>query len=223
MDKTKSLRHASIGYMRALVMLSAVLLVTQVSAQPFPSSSKFKVGMNAGVNGGLLIGDELENETLFPSMVLGVYYRQKMGDNLNFSSELNAAYKGSNFNNGITDAYSGVRLIYLDLPINLMFNTSGKDENQWICAGLEPSYLLTSEIYIKPNDQKATYKDTMFNRPDLALVLGYHFDFYYFGLRPSVRWGLTNINSNFFLPNTNPPTGRGGTISNLVFDLKFYF
>lgn len=192
-------------------------------SQPFPKSSKFKVGMNTGINASTLLGTELENPQLKSAIVLGAAYRQKLSTSIHLGAELNASFRGSRFDNGITDAYSAVKFIYLDLPINAMINMSGKSENQYLTLGLEPSYLLQSEIYVKPNDIKATYKDVGFQDFDVSAVIGYHFDFYYFGLRPSIRLGLTNINNNLKLDNVFPETGKNGSITNLTFDLKFYF
>ena len=209
--------------LKVLTILLFSLLINEVTAQPFPKSSKFKVGMNTGINMATLLGTELENPRLKSSIVLGAAYRQKLNKSVHLGAKLNASFRGSNFDNGITDAYSAVKFIYLDLPINAMINTSGKAENRYLTLGIEPAYLLQSEIYVKPNDIKATYKDFGFFDFDVSAVVGYHFDFYYFGLRPSVRLGLVNINNNLLMENVYPETGKGGSISSLTFDLKFYF
>ncbi len=208
---------------KVLTILLFSLLVTQVVAQPFPKSSKFKVGMNTGINVATLLGTELENPRPKSAIVLGAAYRQKLSKSMHLGAELNASFRGSLFDNGVTDAYSAVKFIYLDLPINAMINMSGSAENRYLTLGLEPAYLLQSEIYVKPNDIKATYKGYGFHEFDVSAVVGYHFDFYYFGLRPSVRFGLVNINNNLKLDNVFPATGNNGSITGLTFDLKFYF
>ena len=205
------------------ILVFLVVFGIQSNAQPFPKSSNYRVGMNAGINTATLIGTELQNPKLKTAIVLGAAYRQKLSKSMHLGAELNASFRGSNFDNGITDAYSAVKFIYVDMPINAMINTSGKAENRYLTLGIEPAYLLQSEIYVKPNDFKATYKDYGFKDFDLSAVIGYHFDFYYFGLRPSVRFGLKNINDNLFLENVFPETGNNGSITSLTFDLKFYF
>lgn len=192
-------------------------------AQPFPKGSDYKVGMVFGINYGSIIGSELQNPSPMLGMNLGAHFRHKFGKTFHLSSELNATFRGSNFNNGETDAYSQVKFVYLDLPLNLMVNVDGNDQSQFVTLGLEPAYLMESEIYVKPNDIKATYKNFGFRQFDLAAVIGYHFDFYYFGIRPSIRIGLININDNLFMPNVFPETGTQGTIKNATFDLKIYF
>lgn len=210
--------------MRSWFTLWIVLCTLTLStAQPFPSSSKFKVGMTFGVNATSILGSELENPRLKSSMIVGAAYRQKLGKNFQLGTEINASFRGSNFNNGITDAYSAVKFIYIDLPINMMINTSGKEENRYVTLGVEPAYLLLSEIFVKPNDIKPTYKDYGFKDFDVAALVGYHFDFYYFGLRPSLRIGLLNINDNLVLKDVFPATGKNGTIKNFSFDVKLYF
>lgn len=200
-----------------------MLLVWGVNAQPFQGSTKFRLGMNAGINMTSIGGTELKNPNPKVSMVLGAYYRYKMGKNLHLGTELNASFRGSAFDNGISDAYNLIKFIYVDAPINLMVNTSGKSENKFLTLGVEPAYLLKSEIYVKPNNIKPRYRDYGFKSFDVAAVLGYHFDFYYFGLRPSVRLGLLNINDNLYMEDVLPATGNNGTIKNLTFDVKLYF
>ncbi|MFT5724940.1 MAG: hypothetical protein ACI9JN_002063 [Bacteroidia bacterium] len=209
--------------LRLTILLFSLFLVTQVTAQPFPKSTNFRVGMLAGISSSAILGTELQNPRARTAMVLGAAYRHKINRNFHFGAEVNASFRGSKFDNGISDAYSGVKFIYLDVPINAMINMSGKEENQYLVLGFEPSYLLQSEIYVKPNDAKPTYKDYGFKDFDVSAVLGYHFDFYYFGLRPSIRLGLMNINNNLVLENVFPETGNNGTITNLTFDLKLYF
>ncbi|MCO4819860.1 MAG: outer membrane beta-barrel protein [Bacteroidetes bacterium] len=205
------------------ILIILVSFGFRTNAQPFPKSSNFRVGMNAGINTATLIGTELQNPQLKTAIVLGAAYRQKFSKSMHLGAELNASFRGSNFDNGITDAYSAVKFIYIDLPINAMINMSGKAENRYLTLGVEPAYLLQSEIYVKPNDFKATYKDYGFQNFDVSAVVGYHFDFYYFGLRPSVRFGLVNINNNLKLENVFPETGNNGSITSLTFDLKLYF
>ena len=209
--------------MRILLIALLTLFFQQVKAQPFPGQSKHKVGMTAGINYSWITGTELQNPTPRTSIVLGTAYRYKMNTNIHFSSEINASFRGSNFDNGLTDAYHAMKFIYLDVPINLMFNTSGKEENRYVTFGVEPAYQLKSEIYVKPDNIKARFRDMGFKRFDLAAVVGYHFDFYYFGLRPSLRVGLLDINDDLDLPDVFPETGNGGTIKNVTIDVKLYF
>ena len=221
--KTKLLDNSLILYMRAAAFLLVFLMGLGVDAQPFPKSSKFKVGMTAGINSSLITGTELENPTPRTSMVLGASYRQKLSKAVHFGAEVNASFRGSNFDNGIVDAYHMVRFIYLDVPLNAMINTSGKAENRYLTLGVEPAYQMRSEIFVKPDDIRPRVRNEGFRRFDVAALLGYHFDFYYFGLRPSVRFGLLDINDNLFLENVMPETGKGGTIKNITFDVKLYF
>lgn len=209
--------------MRFIFILTILVFAVDSTAQPFPKSTNFKVGMNTGINTSTILGTELENAQLKTAIVLGAAYRQKLSKSVHLGAEINASFRGSNFDNGITDAYSQVKFIYIDLPVSAMINMSGKAENRYLTMGLEPAYLLQSEIYVKPNDFKATYKDYGFQNFDVSAVVGYHFDFYYFGLRPSVRLGLLNINDNLILENVFPETGKNGSITNLTFDLKLYF
>jgi hypothetical protein len=104
-----------------------------------------------------------------------------------------------------------------------MIEAKSGEQPQFVTLGLEPAYQLQSEIFVKPNDLVASYRNEYFKRFDVAAVIGYHFDFYYFGLRPSLRIGLLDINDNLVLENVNPATGKGGTIKNAAFDIRFYF
>ena len=210
--------------MKVQVWIIALLVVAfNATGQPFPKSSKTKVGMTAGLVGSQIYGTELQNPRIKMSMGVGAYYRYQLSKKTNFGAELNASFRGSNFDNGITDAYSSVKFINLDLPLNLMIQTQSGEQSQFATIGFEPSYLLQSEIFVKPNDLKAAYRNEYFKRFDIAAVIGYHFDFYYFGIRPSLRFGLLNINNNLMLENVSPATGNGGTIKNAAVDIRFYF
>lgn len=221
--KTKLIFKSLSKEMRSILFMCFALMTSSVFAQPFPKSSKYKVGMTAGLNYTWITGTELKNPSPRTSVVLGASFRQKLSTGFHLGAELNASFRGSNFNNGQTDAYHAIKFIYLDLPVNAMINMSGKSEKQYLTFGLEPSYLLKSEIYVKPDNIKARYRDFGFTNFDVAAVVGYHFDFYYFGFRPSIRVGLLDINDDLVMPNVFPETGTGGTIKNMTIDLKLYF
>lgn len=192
------------------------------NGQSFKNGEKFHLGVVMGLNTTGLIGTELADPQYKTGMALGVQFRKKVSDQFQFGSELNFSLRGSNFDFAEENHYYAIKFTYMDLPIYGMLNTSASDENRFVVLGLEPAFLLQSEIYVNP-DFRPAYRNEFFKRFDLAALAGYRFDFYYFGLQPGLKIGLINISDQMNMEGVSPKTGNGGTIKNLTFDLKFYF
>ncbi len=204
------------------VFCVGVLSITSSYAQPFQKGDDFRLGVQMGFGTTRLTGSELESPLNKTGMVIGAYYRQKLSKNLQLRSEVAFSLRGSRFDFNEENYYNAIKFTYMDFPIQLMINTSKGDQDQFAVIGVEPAYLMQSEIYVDPYI-KAFYRNYGFKRFDMAALLGYHFDFYYFGLQPSVKIGLININKQIHMPEVLPETGFNGTIRNLTFDLRFYF
>ncbi|MBI1307823.1 MAG: outer membrane beta-barrel protein [Bacteroidetes bacterium] len=191
-------------------------------SQYFKDKEKFHLGVDFGLNITRINGKELEDPSIKMGSVIGAYYRQQLGDNFQLLTEVAFSLRGSNFKHSQESFYSRVKFVYMDFPVNLFINTSGKEKDQHLVLGVEPAYLLQSEIYVNP-DFVATYRNIGFKRFDMSGCVGYHFDFYYLGIQPEFKFGLLNINDNLNLPNVYPATGKMQTIRNFTFDIKVFF
>jgi Outer membrane protein beta-barrel domain len=211
---------------RLVPYLAIVALMTFGSSksysQPFAKGDNFRLGIQMGLNVTRISGTELASPLNKTGMVIGAYYRQKLSKNLQLRTEVAFSLRGSRFDHGAENYYNAVKFTYLDVPISLMINTSKREENRYVVVGFEPAYLLQSEIYVNPGI-KARYRNFGFKRIDIAGLVGYHFDFYYFGLQPSVKIGLLNINDKLLMPEVLPETGTNGSIRNVTFELKLFF
>jgi hypothetical protein len=206
-----------------LIGLFLLMSTSQIHAQEFKDNEgETHLGLQMGLNVTTLFGTELEFGQAKRGTVLGLHYRRILTKNFQLRAELNASLRGSTFGFTSEERYSAIKLTYLDLPIAAMFNVSGSEANKHIVVGLEPSFLLQSEVYVNP-DLKARVQNQGFKKNDLAIFIGYHIDKYYLGFEPSIRFGLLNINDGLNLPNILPPTGKNGTIQNIAVDFRIYF
>ena len=205
-----------------ITVFASIFLANLADAQPFKEGDNFRLGVQMGMGSTRLTGDELQSPLNKTGMVIGAYYRQTINKNLHLLSEVSFSLRGSRFDFSDENYYNAIKFTYMDVPIALMINTSKNSPDQFAVLGLEPAYLLQSEIYVEPFI-KAKYRNYGFKRFDLAAIMGYHFDFYYFGLQPSVKFGLLNINDKIHMPEVLPETGNDGIIRNLTFDIKFFF
>ncbi|MCB9240890.1 MAG: PorT family protein [Flavobacteriales bacterium] len=210
---------------RFISLLPLLVLLGWVStswAQPFRDGEDYKLGVTMGLNVTQLTGTELKDPGIKTGMVIGAYYRKELTKNWHLSSEIAFSLRGSNFAHGAENEYYAMKFVYMDFPLALMYKVVDDENKQFALIGLEPSYMLQSEIYINP-EFRAQYRNYGFKPFDLATQVGYHFDFYYFGFRPSIKIGLLNINDNLNLEGVTPETGKGGSIRNFTMDFKFFF
>ncbi|MCB9262255.1 MAG: outer membrane beta-barrel protein [Flavobacteriales bacterium] len=210
---------------KKVLLFIALLGVTLFGfGQPFTELlPKTRVGMTAAINYTMLAGSELKNPRPKTASALGFAVRQKLGKQLQMTAESNVSFSGSRFANGKTDSYYLMKFVRVNLPLSLMLNIDGENQKKFITAGIDGSYILRSEIYVRPNDVKPTFVNYGFKRFDLAATLGVHLDYQFFGIRPSIRMGLLNLNNGLKMENIFPATGNNGTIKHVGFDVQVYF
>jgi hypothetical protein len=209
-------------FIKLWMMLMLTSCFSSAFSQPYREGDNFRLGVTMGLNTTRITGSELASPTNKFGMAIGAYYRTNLSDNLQIKAELAFSLRGGKFDFSAENHYNQIKFTYMDLPIELFINTSGSEANEFLTLGIEPSYLLQSEIYVNPSF-RPRYQNFGFNRLDLAAVLGYHFDFYYLGIQPSLKIGLLDINNQINMVGVLPETGKNQNIRNLTFDVKVFF
>jgi hypothetical protein len=202
-------------------LLFLTFVAVSARSQRYPDKDKYTIGIKTGTAFSSLIGKELQNPRVKFGFQGGVYYRQKLRSSLHLLTELNASFRGSNFDNGKT-GYNRISLLNLDLPITLMIDVSKKKNEHLIFFGPQLTYLAKSDLYVNP-DNVSKYQNLDLKPWDVMAVAGYHYNGYYMGWQIAAKYGLTDINDGIKFIDVSPVTGTGKLIRNVSLELSMFF
>jgi hypothetical protein len=180
--------------------------------------TKNRLGIKTNINISTLLGSELENPRPKFGYTAGAYFRYYISNKSGLYTEFVGNFKGSRFKNGIGE-YNKIALFYLDLP--LMYEYKLNDKNS-ILGGINPSFLAMSSMFLD-GQQKAASNRINLMPFDWGPAFYYHAYGKAVGFQAGVKVGLSNINNGINFENINPPTGNGGSIQNLSFELGMLF
>lgn len=203
------------------ILLFLTFVALSARSQRYPNKDKYTIGIKTGTCFSSLIGKELQNPKVKFGFQGGVYYRQRLGSSLHLLTELNASFRGSNFNNGTT-GYNRISLLNLDLPVELMIDLSKRKNEHLIFLGPQLTYLAKSDLYVNP-DNVSKYQNLDLKPFDIMAVVGYHYNGYYMGWQIAAKYGLTDINDGIMFKDVKPVTGTGKLIRNISLELAMFF
>lgn len=183
------------------------------------SDKKYKLGIKTAINLSSLQGTELQNPTPRFGYSAGAYFRREVGKKYHFQAELLGNFKGSHFDNGDGE-YRSIATFYLDFP--LLFAREIGNDNQMIMIGPQVGVLGLSSMYLVRN-AKSNTNDVGLKPLAVDACLVYQQVGKVAGWQVGIKYGLLNINDNVFFKDINPPTGNGGTIYSLSFELGLIF
>ncbi len=201
-------------------------LITE--AQSFKEGESFKLGISGGYNLTTVRGTELIDPKLKTGFSIGMYYRHRLSPRFYSLVEGRTTFKGSRFEARLDDDYERLDLVYIDLPLQLMFDIK-KDDKHLVFIGPQVSALVNSRMFIHQNisgpGSYATYlsKDIDLRYVDYSAVAGYQYNGYYMGIHAALKASVLNINNGLNLEGVNQPTGTNGTIYNLALELIVMF
>lgn len=227
---------------RGIFALVLLFTAQNLSAQFFDehTESNTKAGLRLGIGGSQLYGTVLQNERTGRVFSGGFYVRNKLSSKFNIQSEALISYRGGRYNHpdtGVNNLYDKIVLLYVDIPVYLMFNPKG-DQKHNIMIGPQFSYLLRSSIFASnPTDgvkpPRPMYTDLPLKNIDFMASVAYLYSMENIGFMINVRYGLTNINDFFDLskaesldatpPVVLPAQNPTGTLRNFVIDLSVSF
>lgn len=211
--------------MRPFVVICCFFFLSLTAqGQTYKNGEKFKLGILGGFNLTSMYGTELINPTPKQGFTVGTYYRHKLNNKLHSLVEAKATFKGSNFKTTRDGQYNQFDLVYVDMPLHLMIDLVGTKNEHLLLVGVQPAALVNARVFVRP-DRKAKYLyDSIgLKRFDLAAVLGYQYNSYYYGFQATLKMGVINANNNLNLTGVMQPTGTGGSIYNAALELAFLF
>ena len=203
-----------------LLLLFTGTACMQLQAQIVPKEDKFRVGLRIGMGVTTIKGGELENPTTKRGFVAGAYSRYRFSNWLDFSTGLEASFRGSRFDNG-DSGYSQVGLVYTDIPALFMIKT-GNDGKFRTVIGYQASALLKSSLFVGP-DPVYRKLGLPLRQMDHMAVFGFTLDGVITGLNFYVKYSLRDVNSGINYPEIRPEQGKGKEIRNLAFELGINF
>jgi hypothetical protein len=192
--------------------------VVSASGQTEAGSGDTKLGIKTAINLSTFTGSELTNPRLRFGYSAGAYYRTRINKNLHFQTEFLGNFKGSNFNNDL-DEYSRIATFYLDLPLMIGYELS---DNQLIMIGPQLGYLALSSMYIG-SKAKAHINDLALHPFALDGIISYQVNGKIVGFQAGLKLGVFDLNNGLNFEQINPPTGNGGSIRSLSFELGLLF
>lgn len=206
---------------KTLILLLFIAGISSRShSQIIPKGENFRMGLRVGVGITTIRGGELENPTSKRGFVAGAYARYRLNRMMDFSTGVEASFRGSNFNNG-DDAYYQVALVYTDFPALFMIKTGAKSKLSMV-FGYQASALLKSSIFVKP-DPIADRFGLPLKQMDHMGVIGVTLDGEITGLNFYIKYSLRDINSGVNYPDIRPAQGKGQEIRNLAFEIGINF
>ncbi|MCB9245384.1 MAG: hypothetical protein H6606_03050 [Flavobacteriales bacterium] len=223
--KLKSLRsHFQLGQ-RSVFLFAFTFLVQLASiAQFYPDKTDYRLGISFGLSPSRSLGTELEKPSFKTGIQSGIFYRFRLNPILHGEANFDVALRGSKFKHSKDDYYQQLNLILVEAPLLMLFDLKKKTEQNFILAGLAPSYLAQSEFYIIPEPTgRDEFRNFGLSKYNLGLVVGYHRNTYYNGWRFTATYSLLNMNDGLELPDILPATGKGGDIRILAFAVQTYF
>lgn len=190
------------------------------------NSAPLKLGLKLGVGYSSFLGSELHNTAGRIGINGSAYLRYHFKSKFTFQTEIGASFKGSNFNNDISQ-FSSIRMYYIDVPIIFGY-AFDKTNNDILLVGLQYSYLINSSFYISKS-ALPTDAQPVFNKNDIAAILGVQFNTPFVSFQILSKFGFVNLNQNQPWPastqNGTPtqPLNTGGSIYNFSLEFNLLF
>lgn len=184
-------------------------------------NDKYKAGIKTAINLSTYGGTELENPRPRFGYSAGAYVRLPLKNKFHFQAEIIGNFKGSNFgNNRDSNEYSKISTFYIDMPLLLGYDLD--NEGQMLLIGPQVGALGLSSVYVG-NAAKATESDLGLSPLAVDGCLMYQKNGKVASFQTGLKIGLHNINRWIRFEDVNPPTGKGGIIRSVSFEIGFLF
>lgn len=184
-------------------------------------NSPYKAGIKTAINLSTFGGNELVNPRPRFGYSAGAYVRVPLKNKFHFQAEIIGNFKGSNFaNNRDSNEYSKISTFYIDMPLLLGYDLD--DNGQMLLIGPQIGALGLSSVYIG-NAAKATENDLGLSPLAVDGCIMYQKNGKVASFQTGLKISLHNINRWMRFEGVNPPTGNGGMIRSISFELGFLF
>lgn len=165
-----------------------------------------------------MLGTELQNPRPKYGYTAGVYFLNQNKKDWTWYGELSANTRGSRFRNG-DSGYSRIAALYVDAAFLPMYKLN---DSRALSIGPFLSYNASSSLFIG-GGRKAQLTDVGLSPVDAGVAAYFHITKPVVSYQFGTKFGLLNANNSVNFENVLPPTGTGGTIYNLSFEIGLLF
>ncbi|MCF8254239.1 MAG: PorT family protein [Bacteroidia bacterium] len=186
------------------------------------NQEKTRLGVKMGVQNTYLLGSELSDKKSMIGLLGGGYGRINFNKTWSLQQEFQISFKGGNFNAGPSEIRS-FRLLYLDAPIILMMAFGPKEKHK-VGVGIQYSNLLNSNLYIEKKSYP-TGESPKLDLNDWAPLFAYQYQFEYFAMQASAKYGLRDLNLGKPWPGNDNTfiTNNQGSLHNFAVEINIIF
>lgn len=191
------------------------------------SEGNFKFGVSLGVQASVLTGSESSNVFPLLGIVGGTYFRYNFKKRFTLQPGLFIGFKGSKFNRTEPEDYTSLKLLYTELPIQLMYSYQAQKQNQ-IGLGVYLSALVNGNLSSNGGSFTNNQNTLPINNYDWGLLASWQLKFTYFSLQTNYKIGLKNINTGKTWPQGDnasiiKPINSGGSFYNHTISVQLNF
>ncbi len=214
-----------------LILFSAQLIYAQTDADTLlydddekivkpEADGIYKVGVKMGFQINTLTGSEADRAKISYGLNGGMYVKRKLGKQTALQAELTGSFRGSNFtqNNIIDTQYTSIRLLYIDVPLMIMYMPFKGSTNTRLLLGPYCSILVNSTLYLNSNSLPEGAKPNITNN-DYGIAAAYQYNTPFVGFQFMCKAGLANINKGIYANNNY----NGKNLNNFVFEINLIF
>lgn len=210
-----------------IIILLGLLCVQQSYAQDYLDGEKFRVGLKAGPNFGMLLGTALTKPIVDNGFNGGLYYKNKLKNGFHFQTEISPSIRNTKFSNTSDTGYTKISLFYIDFAQILVKDLVKGSHTHCAIAGIQPSVLIQSWLYNSYYLLSPASRDIKLNGMDVFVLVGYHYNSRVYGIQSVFKIGLTNINRGLNIYDDEGhhlgPTNDLGTIRNFTWETTISF
>ena len=203
---------------KTYIFFVGLLLICGVAIAQNGANSPYKLGIKTSINLSTMLGSELENPRPKYGYTAGAYLIKQNKKNWTYYAEAVASFRGARFNNGDT-GYSKIASFYVDAAF---LPTYKPNDNSSVSFGPYGSFLGLSSLFVG-DQRKSELNDIGIAPFDAGLATYYHIHkklvIYQFG----VKVGILDVNDSVNFEGYFPETGKGGSITNLSFEIGLLF
>lgn len=184
------------------------------------NDEKSRIGIVMGVQVSSLLGNALPENRPMVGLLGGAYGRYNFKSGWSIQQEAHISFRGGNYNSNAGEI-SSLKLLYLDFPFILYKKFSKKSKHRF-GAGIQYSNLLNANMYVDKSGYP-TGASPKLDKNDWAPLISYQYQFPFFALQGSAKYGLRDLNLGQPWPESAKPLNNNGSINSFVVTINLIF
>jgi hypothetical protein len=184
------------------------------------NDEKSRFGIVMGMQVSSLLGTALPENRPLIGLLGGAYGRFNFKSGWSIQQEAHISFRGGNF---VAQAgeISSIKLLYLDFPFMVFKRFSIKSKHRF-GAGVQYSSLINSYMYVDYGSYPLGASPKL-DKNDWAPLIAYQYQFPFFALQGSAKYGLRNLNLGQDWPESAKPLNNNGMLNNFVVTVNIIF